>query len=336
MLTLAVDLPFPSRRQRQTALPFAVEDQLADPIADLHFALGTELSPRRHLVGVVRKSRMDAWQALLAEAGLDASILVPDALTLPLPEAGAWAVRVEGDRALARTDQGAGFALPVADLGAAWEIAGRPQLIALGDPLPELMRSGVIESGVGRADTPDLVIPPLDLRQGAYASVIARAPGGWERAAMIASVALLVHFVILGVDTLLLNGMAERREAEVRALLVQVAPQIPSNTPDVLAAAEQVLPSDAQGGRPFTRLMARTSQTLAGSGGAALTALDYAPNVGLTIQTLVPDASALNARVAALQAAGLGASGRPAGADQAAAASGLNAALTISPGPARP
>lgn len=336
MLTLAVDLPFPSRRQRQTALPFAIEDQLADPIADLHFALGTELSPRRHLVGVVRRSRMDAWQGLLAEAGLDASILVPDALTLPMPEAGAWAVRIEGDRALARTDLGAGFALPVSDLATAWEAAGRPRLIALGDPLPDLMREGVIESGVGPANSPDLVIPPLDLRQGPYASVIARAPGGWERVAMIASVALLAHLVILGVDTLLLNGMAERREAEARALLVQVAPQIPANTPDVLAAAEQVLPSSAQAGRPFTRLMARASQALAGSGGAALTALDYAPESGLTVQTVVPDAAALNARVAALQAAGLGASGRPAGADQAAAASGLSAALVISSDPTRP
>ncbi|RZM09799.1 MAG: hypothetical protein EOP67_69320, partial [Sphingomonas sp.] len=32
ILMLAVDLPLPSRRQRQEAVPFAVEDLIADPL----------------------------------------------------------------------------------------------------------------------------------------------------------------------------------------------------------------------------------------------------------------------------------------------------------------
>ncbi|WP_394652783.1 type II secretion system protein GspL, partial [uncultured Sphingomonas sp.] len=50
---LAVDLPLPTRAKRLAALPFAVEELIAEPIDSVHLALGIELSPKRYLVGVV-------------------------------------------------------------------------------------------------------------------------------------------------------------------------------------------------------------------------------------------------------------------------------------------
>ena len=93
MLLLAVDLPLASARQR-AALPFAIEDRIAEPIDDVHVALGDEIAPRRYLAGVVRHDDAAGWTEL-AEAGARAA-MVPDVLALPIAGAGDWAVDLRG------------------------------------------------------------------------------------------------------------------------------------------------------------------------------------------------------------------------------------------------
>ena len=42
---LAVDLPLANHAKRLAALPFAIEDKIAEPLENVHIALGKELSP---------------------------------------------------------------------------------------------------------------------------------------------------------------------------------------------------------------------------------------------------------------------------------------------------
>ncbi len=332
VLVLAVDLPFATRRQREASLPFAIEDAVAEPLAALHCALGIEVAPRRHLAGVVRHDRMLDWLAILADADLDAAILTPDALTLPTPAAGGWTVRLDDGRALVRTDQATGFALAARDLPSAWVAAGKPRLSAMGGDLPEIMREGVeAETAMlGPIGEPLLVLPPLDLRQGLYAAVRVGGQAGVARTlAMIAGVGVLAHLSILAVDTLLLDQMADRREVEARALLLQISPTLAPGE-DLGAAAERVLPQAGSGVRPFTRLLAQSSQALSGAGGSvAFASLGYNDPGALDLGVTLADAATLDRAVGLLQAAGLSASGAPAGVDQAAAGPGLNAAIRI-------
>ncbi len=331
VLTLAVDLPFATRRQRETALPFAVEEAVAEPLAALHCALGMEMSPRRHLAGMVRHARMRQWLAMLATADLDPAVLVPDALTLPLPGARAWTVRTDEGRALVRTDQGTGFALPARDLPTAWSAAGQPRLSVMGGDLPETMRDGIEDDSVllGSVAEPEAVIAPLDLRQGIYGAVRIGAPSALKTVAMIAGVGVLAHIGILAVDTFVLHRMAETREAETRLLLQQIAPQLTPGE-DLIAAADRALPQGGGGVRPFTRLLGQTSGALPPAGAVAVSTLNYEDPGALALGVTVPDAATLERAIAGLQAAGLDASGGPAGVDQAAAgAGGLNAAIRI-------
>ena len=331
VLTLSVDLPFATRRQRETALPFAVEDAVAEPLASLHCALGIELTPRRHIAGVVRRARMQAWLAMLAKADLDPAVLTPDALTLPLPATGAWTVRIDEGRVLVRTDRGSGFALPERDLPNAWTAAGKPRLASMGGALPEAMLEGVEAETVllGPVGESVAVIPPLDLRQGAFAAVRVGEPTVLKTLAMIAGIGVLAHLTLLAVDTFILHRMADAREVEARALLTRIAPQLAPGE-NLGAAAERVLPEAGAGVRPFTRLLARTSQALPGAGGGvAFASLDFKSAGTLDLGVTVPDAATLDRAVGALKAAGLNASGAPAGVDQAAAGSGLNAAIRI-------
>jgi general secretion pathway protein L len=109
---LAVDLPLASRAKRMEALPFAIEDRIADPIESVHLALGMEIAPKRYLVGVVRHDVMESWVARADEAGLGHAAMVPDALALPVPGEGAWAVDLGETRAVVRAGDGTGFACP--------------------------------------------------------------------------------------------------------------------------------------------------------------------------------------------------------------------------------
>jgi len=330
VLTLAVDLPFTTRRQRETALPFAIEDAVAEPLAALHCALGQEIAPRRHLAGVVQHARMRTWLAILATADLDPAVLLPDALSLPMPATGAWSVRVDSGRALVRTDQGTGFALPVRDLPTAWSAAGQPRLALLGGDLPDTMIEGVEDESVllGTVHDPVAVLAPLDLRQGTHAAVRAGAPDVLKTVAMIAGIGVLAHVGILAVDALLLHHMAETREAETRLLLQQVAPNLAPGE-DLIAAASRALPQGSGGARPFTRLLAQASSALPPAGQLGFTQVAYDEAGELSLGVVVPDAATLEQAVAALNTAGLTASGAPAGVEQGVATTGLNAAIRI-------
>src|SRR5689334_14006904 len=96
---LAVDLPVQGRARRLEALPFAIEDRIAEPLESVHIALGVELAPKRHLVGVVRHDVMADWVERAEAEGLGGARFVPDALALPLPTEGGWAVDLDSWRA---------------------------------------------------------------------------------------------------------------------------------------------------------------------------------------------------------------------------------------------
>jgi general secretion pathway protein L len=75
--TFTVDLPARGARLR-AALPFALEEQVADEIENLHFAAGNRLPNGNLPVVTVTHERMQDWLTLLAEAGIKAAQLVPE------------------------------------------------------------------------------------------------------------------------------------------------------------------------------------------------------------------------------------------------------------------
>lgn len=75
--TLACDLPAKGARLR-AALPFALEEQVADEIENLHFAPGARRAAGDLPVAVVAHDKMNAWLARLQEAGIRPARMVPE------------------------------------------------------------------------------------------------------------------------------------------------------------------------------------------------------------------------------------------------------------------
>ncbi|MBU6420468.1 MAG: type II secretion system protein GspL [Gammaproteobacteria bacterium] len=84
-LLLHADLPTHNSRKIHQALPFALEDQLADDVDHLHFAIGAR-DARGYPTVVVTQAHMREWLAQLAAAGITPSELVVDVLSLPVRE----------------------------------------------------------------------------------------------------------------------------------------------------------------------------------------------------------------------------------------------------------
>ena len=78
VLTTTVDIPIKGGSRLRAALPFALEEQLADDIDDLHFAAGARREGGQVPVAVVAHEQMSEWLGRLDEAGLSASRIVAE------------------------------------------------------------------------------------------------------------------------------------------------------------------------------------------------------------------------------------------------------------------
>lgn len=77
VLTTTVHIPARSATKIRTALPFALEEDLADDVDELHFASGSKQENGRLPVAVVAREKMDAWLERLSTAGIEATIMTP-------------------------------------------------------------------------------------------------------------------------------------------------------------------------------------------------------------------------------------------------------------------
>ncbi len=143
LLITRISVPTRNRRRLEQAVPYALEDQLASPLEDLHFCIGTPGADGACPVVVAEHRWMEAWTGALDAAGIDPVRLTPDALTLPLAEGG-WCGVVDGPRFVLRTWPDTGLAgetdnLPILLDAALAETdgAGPPHLLLGGQPRPD-------------------------------------------------------------------------------------------------------------------------------------------------------------------------------------------------------
>lgn len=110
-----VAVPPMSAKQWQQAVPYALEDKLADNIEAMHVALGEydEQAGKMPVLAVSRET-MASVEATLEQANIQVAVALPDYLTLPwLP--GQWTVWItETNRCLIRTGLQSGMAMPLA------------------------------------------------------------------------------------------------------------------------------------------------------------------------------------------------------------------------------
>ncbi len=224
-----------NRHRLLRAIPFALEEQLASDVEDLHFALGKAAGDDRYPVAVVERRQMDAWASLLRDAGISAHQWVPETLALPCSESG-WSLLPEGERVLVRSGDFSGFACDADNLGMVIS------LLAGDDRLPEKARVygasaveliGVdVEVDASQRQALNILArgwsqgPVIDLLQGAYSrrEEWGRLLRPWKATAALLLAGLLVAGVSTGVDYYRLTQRQQRLTADIEALYKQTFP----------------------------------------------------------------------------------------------------------------
>ena len=106
---LHADLPTHNHRKIQQAVPFALEDKLAEDIETLHFAVGPR-DVHGYPAVIVTRAHMREWLEQLTAVSLIPVELVVDVLTLPVREH-TLILAPDGEQVLVRFPDGSGMAV---------------------------------------------------------------------------------------------------------------------------------------------------------------------------------------------------------------------------------
>ncbi len=292
VLLLPVALPLPSPAKRLAALPFAIEDRIAERIDMVHLAVGGQAPGGEWLAAVVAPEAMVRWIAAAEAAGIPDAALLPDALALPVPEAGHWNVlRDPSGRILVRQPDGGGFAAGEPLFLALWASAGRPECDE--------------QAGFGPIGSIQ-----LDLRQGTFARPRQGLSATGRRVALVAAAGLLAHGAIAAADTLALKSIAAKRGAELTAQLATTAPGRYAGTDPreaAMVAAELIPAGTTAPPGSFLPLLTRSSAALAPFGSTvAIRSMAFdAVRQRLQLDVDLADPAARGSVVKALGSAGL-------------------------------
>jgi general secretion pathway protein L len=128
-------LPSRKRSTWAKAIPYALEDQLAEDLEDVHLILGNAPHDGRLPVAVVSHQTMRDWLDSCAQNGLSPTVIIQESLLVPW-QPGQWSLLVENQRAIVRTGLWSGFSTEQDTLG----LFVAEALSEAGDAKPERLR----------------------------------------------------------------------------------------------------------------------------------------------------------------------------------------------------
>ncbi len=271
------------------SLPYMLEEQVAEDIEALHFAVAP-LADDTMAVAVTSRDRMSDWEQLLA-AYPGISQWYPETLLLPWRD-GEWCLVIESGCAIVRTGACDGFGVEISLLSAMLDAAlaeatapqavivyGSDQSADLGHLPPAVADRAQWRSGGFYAATmlSDAESTPLNLLQGVYAP---RLPlGRWWRqwrpvAAMFALafvlqlVATYTDYLSLKRENLALRGAVEAsyRRAYPRGAVVDPEKQLQRQL-DAMRGSTQT--------SGFVALMAKVGEVIADKPGTRIASINY-------------------------------------------------------------
>lgn len=285
----------------QQVVPFALEEQLASDVEDMHFAIGKREGAPGTPVAAVSHDLMSRWLASLRAAGIQAEAIYAETGALPVTPDGVT-LMIDGTRLYVRRQSGPGAVLDVEPLIEAVQLA-----LAAGEQEREHVTFYLTEEVYERdrdlfeglrefTESLQLKLLPngplqllaaaavsgasINLLQGQYAAKtklnVSFQP--WRYAAILAGAFVVLHLGLKGWQYFDLNSAEARLDDELTQVFQQALPGAP--VPDPAAARKQVEArlSVLRGGGPTGGIMTTLDTlgaALALAPGTAIEALSY-------------------------------------------------------------
>src|SRR6201996_1313790 len=292
------EVPMKAGTKLQQVVPFALEEQLADDIDDLHFAMGKRAADSSRMpVAVIRRSLMDEWLTSLRSNGLEPESLYTESALLPENPGQAVAL-MEEDVIIVRPPVGSPVTLPVEALGEALEIAwqgaaeqgatGGRGLILYTGAAEWHQHSAQIEALRERFDGIKIQLlsagplalfgqqlppaTPINLLQGPYAPTTARTVGwqSWKVAAILLACLVGLHVVGKAAELTALKHTEGKLDKEMGQTFRLAMPGV-NTTTNMRLVMEQRYQAAQNGGGPGGLLSALGALVQARGNGAGMT-----------------------------------------------------------------
>jgi general secretion pathway protein L len=323
VLRVAAEVPVKAGAKLLQALPFALEEQLAEDVDELHFAAGARGADGRVQAAVIRRADMDALLASLDAAGLAAQQVcseadavggMPNTATLLIQDQGAVLAEADGSSTaididgiesmlhlwVSRQSQAEG-ALPLNLV-----VYGAPATLEALESVWEGVRSRVEsielralhEGALPRMAAQIVTAPGINLLQGPYArrsGLFAYWPA-WRLAAT-----LLVTLGVLGLavqlaDIRRMHAQAASLDATIDQAFHYVFPTagpVEDARGQLSAQLAQLGAQSAGGSHEFLDVLRSISQAIAANGSARIEAVNYRAGT-LELRIRAPNVEALD------------------------------------------
>ena len=324
------DVPVKAGAKLPQLVPYALEEQLADDIDDLHFAIGKRTGDSHRVpVAVVTRALLDEWLATLRGAGLEPEALYADSELLPQNPGQAVAL-LEEDAVFVRAPGGTPVTLPADALGEALEIAksgadstatGARGLILYTGAAEWQRHAPQVEAARPQFDgikVQLLTVGPLalfaqqlpggsaiNLLQGTYTPTAARAVGfrAWRVAALLLAGLIGLHIVGKAAEWQVLKKREHQVDATIRDTYRSAMGTEPPGTAEARHHMEaRLLAAQRAGGGLLPALQAFV-QARDAAPGASMQALNFHGG-SLEMKLSAPDASSLDHLSQALRGGG--------------------------------
>jgi general secretion pathway protein L len=291
------NVPAKRSSQLRKAIPFALEDELAADVNELHFAIGPrqgDLTP----VAIVDRRLMDAWVGLCHAHGLYPQVILPETLLLPFEE-GHWSVLLEPDQAIIRTGRFSGFAceralldpllqgaleqLPAPESVRVWLCNGQQARITLPKEGPQVQPFNCGEGSLPLLANNWTVHQGINLQQGEYSNRpdIANKLRPWRWAAIFLSIWIALGFTKLLIERQQLLGQQADLNKQIEQIFRSTFPGS-KNTANMRARLEQELRTLRGGGNQeginVLSWLAASSRALATQQNTSIDAISFRNN----------------------------------------------------------
>jgi general secretion pathway protein L len=108
VLLTSISIPSTNKKQLLQAVPYALEERLADDIESLHFTIHTEKESDLTRVAVINRKKMEEWLDLLREHSIHPHYILPSLYSIPF-KAESWTLINKANKSYLRLDQWSGF-----------------------------------------------------------------------------------------------------------------------------------------------------------------------------------------------------------------------------------
>ena len=312
-------VPVKSGTKLAQVVPFALEEQLASDVDDLHFAVGKRDTRPGVPVVVVSHAHMQAWLATLQAAGLKADAIHAETAVLPATPNGVT-LMVDHARVYVRRAETLGAVLDVQPLIEALQLA-----LASGDEAREHVTIYVGEDDYEqerdlleglREFTASLQLrllsggalpllaataarsTPVNLLQGKYAADgtlnVSFAP--WRYAALLAVIFFAVHLGVKGWQYAKFRRDEAQLDSAIAEVYQQAMPGVPLPDPSKARKLMETRLVTLRGGGAVGGMMAALStlgEAMNGLSGTNIEAISYRDNI-TDLRVLTPSVDTLD------------------------------------------